>query len=128
MLFEQVADHAFALGAEHVERVGCCVVKRLALQREQPDLVPVTVRDDELVVARELGDRRNGDGDVGALSRLVVPLATAHLRVAAEGDDYPHELTAVRTGAGHEPVSSVCCRDVTAGAGGCVRLESGCAG
>ena len=55
LLLDQVADHPLRLRTEHVERrVGHVLVGRL-LEREQPDLRAVPVRDHELVV---LGDRR----------------------------------------------------------------------
>ena len=49
LAFEEVADHALGLGAEHVERIGAHVAERLALEREQPDLRTVAVRDHQLV-------------------------------------------------------------------------------
>jgi hypothetical protein len=50
LLLDDVADHPFRLCAEHVQRIG--VDRRVcgSLKREQPDLRPVAVRDDELVL------------------------------------------------------------------------------
>ncbi len=56
LALEQVTDHPLALRAEHVERVGPHVAERLALQREQTDLRAVPVRDDELMLAGQLGE------------------------------------------------------------------------
>ena len=55
LLLEQVADHALALGAEHVERVAAHVGIRLVLQREQTDLRSVAVRHHEPVLAGDRG-------------------------------------------------------------------------
>ena len=52
LLLEEVADHAFALSAEHIEGIRCDVVRRVALKREKTDLRAVAMRDDNLMVAR----------------------------------------------------------------------------
>ena len=54
-LLDQVADHPLGLGAQHIERGrGHLPVGRL-LQRQQPDLRPVPVRDDQLVFTGDRG-------------------------------------------------------------------------
>ena len=50
LLLDHVADHAFGLSAEHVQRVSLARLVRGALQRQQPDLRAVAVADDELML------------------------------------------------------------------------------
>ncbi len=67
LLLDDVADHALRLGAEDVERVGLDVLVGRSLERQEPDLRPVAVRHDELVVRRDPGQRLRRDPDVGPL-------------------------------------------------------------
>jgi hypothetical protein len=67
LLLDQVADHALGLGAEQVERVRVDGRVGGALQREQPDLGPVAVRDHELVLERHRSQRLAGHARVGTL-------------------------------------------------------------
>ncbi len=87
LLLEHIADHALALGPEHVERVGRDVHVGGRLQREQPHLRPVAVRHDEVVVGGELGDCRDRLVRMRALGRCGRRLAAAQERVASERDD-----------------------------------------
>jgi hypothetical protein len=75
LLVEQVPDHALALGAEHVERIRLDLGIGLALEGEQPDLRPVAVRHDHLVLGGQLGERLDGGRDVLALGGGVCRLA-----------------------------------------------------
>lgn len=50
LLFDEVADHALGLGTEDVERVGGDIVVAGRLQRQQPDLRAVAVRNHQLMV------------------------------------------------------------------------------
>ena len=87
LLFDDVADHALGLRAQHVERIRVDGVVGRGLQRQQPDLRPVAVRDDELVAG---GDRRDPFGrrpDVGPLVLRRHRFAAPQQRIAAEGDD-----------------------------------------
>ena len=63
----------------------------LALEREQADLGPVPMRDDDVVVRRDRGDRLDGGGDVAALRDHVRGLAAAQQRVASKRGDDQHE-------------------------------------
>ena len=91
LLLEEVPDHPLRLGAQHVERVGRLAGGRIRLEGEQPDLRAVSVGDDDLVLASELGDRAHGDRDVAPLRRGVGALAPAKQGVASEGCDDAHE-------------------------------------
>ena len=90
LLLEQIADHALALGAEHVERVRRDLRICLALECEQPDLRPVAVRDDDLVLGRELGERLDGGRYVVALHRSVGRLTALEQCVPSESNHDPH--------------------------------------
>jgi hypothetical protein len=67
LLGEDVADHAVGLRAEHVER--CPVPIGGGLEDEQSHLRAVAVGHDEIVIARQLGQRASGDPRVGPLRR-----------------------------------------------------------
>ena len=90
LLLDQVADHALGLGPEQVERVRLDLRVGRALQREQPDLRPVPVRDHELVLERERRERLAGGARVLALVLGRQRLPTAEQRVPAECRDDPH--------------------------------------
>ena len=90
LLLDEVADHALRLCAEDVERVRLDLLVRRALQSEQAYLRAVAVRDDQLVLERERGQRLGGDPDVGALVLGGHRLAAAEQRVAAQGYDDAH--------------------------------------
>jgi hypothetical protein len=53
LLLDQVAHHTFALGIEHVERIGAVLRARSGLQGEQADLRAVAMRNDELMAGLE---------------------------------------------------------------------------
>ena len=86
-LHEQVADHALALGAQDVERIRRDGLVGVGLEREEPDLRPVAVRDDELVVAGEGGEGGGRLEDVAPLGLRLRRLATPQQGVAAQCDD-----------------------------------------
>jgi len=50
LLFDQIADHAFGLGVEDVQGVGCCRVVGRTLQGQQPYLRAVAVGDHHIVL------------------------------------------------------------------------------
>ena len=56
-LLDDIADHSLGLRAEQVERVGVDHGVCRRLEREQPDLRPVAVRDHELVLVCEGRER-----------------------------------------------------------------------
>ena len=56
-LLDEIADHAFALGPEQVERVGPRVAVCGSLKRQQPDLRAIAVGQHDVVLARERRDR-----------------------------------------------------------------------
>ena len=91
-LLEQVADHALALRAEHVEGVGRDLGVGGGLQCEQAHLGPVAVRDDQLVLTGQLGEAASGFRDVAALKLRLRRLAASQQRVAAERGDDAHLL------------------------------------
>jgi hypothetical protein len=91
LLLEDVADHPLGLRVEHVERVRRGLGARLVLEGEQPHLRAVPVRDDELVVAGDLGERFGGDLGVRALHGSVERFAPLQQRVAPEGGDDEHQ-------------------------------------
>ncbi len=45
-LLQDISDHAFCLGPQHIKREGAGFARRLALQREQTDLRTVAMGDD----------------------------------------------------------------------------------
>ena len=90
LLFDEVADHALRLRAEDVERVGWHHVVGGALERQEADLGPVAVGDDELVLDGDGSQRLTGDAHVLALVVARHGFAAAQQRVAAKGDDDPH--------------------------------------
>jgi hypothetical protein len=53
LLLDQVAHHAFALGTEHVERIGAVLWAGCGLQGEQTDLRAVAVCDNDLMARLE---------------------------------------------------------------------------
>ena len=85
-LLEHVADHPLALGAEDVERVRGNLPVGLALQRQEPDLRPVAMGDDDIGAARDLGDGPHGDGDIPPLRLRIGGLAPPQEGVAAKRD------------------------------------------
>ena len=98
LLLDQVADHALGLGAEQVERVRLDLLVGRALEGEQADLRPVAVRDHELVLERERGERLAGSPRVRALVLGRERLASPEQRVPAECDDDAHrQLPSVAT-------------------------------
>ena len=76
--------HPVAVGAEHVERILLDLVVGLALERQQADLGPVPVGDDDLVLGGDRGDLRDRGPDVAPLGGHVGGLAAA-LRLAELG-------------------------------------------
>jgi hypothetical protein len=90
LLFEQVADQAIGLGAEHVQRVRRHVGVGLGLQGQQADLRAVAVNDDQLVFHRHCGQTPCGDAHVVQLVLRSGDLLAAQQRVAADGDDDAH--------------------------------------
>jgi hypothetical protein len=91
LLLYQVADHPLGLRAQQVERVRVDLGVGRALQREQADLWPVPVRDDELVLE---GDRRQGLARHAGVRTLVLRrrrLAAPEERVPPESNDDSHQ-------------------------------------
>ena len=91
LLLEEVPDHPLGLGAQHVERLGLLAGGRIRLKGQQPDLRTVPVRDDDLMLAGELGDRAHRDRDIAPLRGGVGALAPAQQGVASECRDQAHE-------------------------------------
>ena len=89
---DHVADHAFGLGAQHVERVRRHLRIGRRLQREQSHLRAVAVGDDDLVRARDRRDCRGGARDVPPLHLGLERLAAFQQRIAAQSDDDFHGL------------------------------------
>lgn len=87
-LFDDVADHAFGFGAEHVQRIRRHRGVGRRLQRQQADLRTVAVGDHQFVAGMDLGDLFRGDPDVGALI-VRVEAESIHIirEVAAEFDN-----------------------------------------
>ena len=90
LLLDQVADHALGLRAEDVQRVGVDLLVRRSLEREQTDLRAVAVRDDQLVVGRQRGERPACGSHVHTLVLCGQRLTPAEEGVAAQRDDDPH--------------------------------------
>jgi len=86
-LLDQVSDPALALGPEHVERGRRHLVVGVRLEREQPHLRAVPVREHELAAPGDSAKRAHGPFDVLALGLRRRWLAAAQQRVAAERDD-----------------------------------------
>jgi len=66
-LLDQVADHALGARVEHVQRVGLGPRVRLGLERQQADLRPVAVDDNDAVLVGQRRDRPGRDFDIPAL-------------------------------------------------------------
>jgi hypothetical protein len=67
-LEQPVADHALSLGTDHVQRIGLSQLAIIrALNGQEADLGSVPVRNDELVVSRDIGQFRHRVLDVMAL-------------------------------------------------------------
>ena len=92
LLLHEVADHALRLGTQDVQRVRRDLRVGGALEGQQPDLRPVAVGDDQLVLDGEGCQLRAGDPHVLALVLAAHGLAAAKQRIAAEGDDDSHPL------------------------------------
>ena len=90
LLFDDVADHRLGLRAEHIQGVRGDFVVRRGLQRQQPHLRPVTVRDHELVPRCDSSDCRGGHANVVPLIFSRHGLAPAQNRVATQCDDDTH--------------------------------------
>ncbi|CAI8779185.1 NAD-specific glutamate dehydrogenase [Pseudomonas sp. IT-232MI5] len=89
-LFDDVADHAFGFGTEHVQRVRADGGVGRRLQRQQADLRAIAVGDDQLVAGMDLGDLLGGDADVGALIVSGHRFTTAEQGVTAQSYDDTH--------------------------------------
>jgi hypothetical protein len=79
-------------GVEHVERIGLDLGVGSTLEREQPDLRPVAVADDELVLHRDGRQRLGGDAHVAALVLGGHGLSPPQERVAAQGSYDQHAI------------------------------------
>ena len=90
LLLQQVADHPLRLRTEHIERVLGDIGVRRRLERQQPDLGAVAVGDDQLVLARERGERGRRDAHVPALVLDGHRLATLQQGVTTQGDHDAH--------------------------------------
>ncbi|GGW39521.1 hypothetical protein GCM10011452_29760 [Gemmobacter lanyuensis] len=66
-LLDQVADHAFGLRPQHIQRPGGIGCEAGCLQRHQTDLGAVAMGHDDLVIARKVGQCRRRDADIGVL-------------------------------------------------------------
>ena len=84
---DDVADLAFGLGAQHVERIRVDAGVRVAHQREEPDLRAVAVRDDEPVPARDGREQSRRLARGVTLGVRLQALAATQQGVAAERDD-----------------------------------------
>ena len=91
-LLDQVADHALGLRPEHVERIRLDVGVRGRLQREQPDLRPVAVRDHQLVLLCDGRESASRDAHVLALRLGRHRLAAPQKCVATQSHDDPHRV------------------------------------
>ena len=90
-LEEPVPDHSLGLSAEDVERIRMRQ-RRVpgALESKEPDLGPIAMGDDELVVSHDGGERLDRGGDVMGLDLGVGRFAPLEQRIASEGHDDPH--------------------------------------
>ena len=87
LLLDHVADHAFGLRAQHVQRIGLDLLVSGALQRQQTHLRPVAVADHEVMLQRHRRQGLCGDPHVAALVLGRQWLAASQQRVAAQGGD-----------------------------------------
>src|SRR5690606_10871015 len=85
-----VADHAFGLRAEHVQRVGAVRVVGGALQSQQPDLRAVAVGDHQLVAGRHQRDLAAGKPHVLALPGGRAGFAAGQQGGGSQGYDDAH--------------------------------------
>ncbi|MNR03388.1 hypothetical protein D3C85_1192780 [compost metagenome] len=100
-LFDDVADHAFGFGTEHVQRVrGDGGVGR-SLQRQQADLRAITVSDHQLIARVDLGDLLSGDPDIGALIVRSHGFTTTQEGVTAQGNDDTHNCSPSQSDRSH---------------------------
>ena len=90
-LEKEVANHSLGLRSQHVEGVG--VGKRgvaRALKREQPDLRPITVGDDHIVVAGQRGQCLHRSQNVFLLDLGEWCLPALQQRVSSQSYNEPH--------------------------------------
>ena len=90
LLLDDVADHAFRLGAEHIERKRLVRLVSGTLQGEQADLRSIAVRDDEFVLHGERRKRGRSNTDVRALVFRGKWFAAFQERVSTQSDDDAH--------------------------------------
>jgi len=89
-LLDQITDHALGFCAEHVQRVGFQAGIRRRLHGEQANLRRIAVSDNDIMGARDAGDRTDGMGDIPPLHFRIQRLAAPCQRGAAQCDDNPH--------------------------------------
>ena len=90
LLLDEVADHALRLRPKDVQRIDRHLGVGGILERQQADLRPVAVGDDQLVLPRNGGQLRAGDPDVLALVLAGHGFTPAEQGIAAKGDDDSH--------------------------------------
>ena len=92
-LLNQVAQHAFRFRAQDIEWLLAASGTCSTLKREEANLRPVAVRDEDLVaVGAEWRQRLYGAPDVGPLIGLSQPLTAFEKRIASECYDDAHGL------------------------------------
>jgi hypothetical protein len=86
LLLDQVTDHAFGRGTQHIERIRRDLRIGLCLQREQPHLGAVAMRDDDFVHARNRHHCRHGFGNILTLRFGFQRLTALQQGVAGQGN------------------------------------------
>ena len=93
LLLDQIAQHAFRFGAQDIEWLLAASGTCSTLQREEANLRPIAVRDEDLVaVGAEWRKRLRGTPDVGPLIGLSQRLTAFEERIASECHDDAHGL------------------------------------
>src|SRR5579862_7734305 len=90
LLLNQIADHALGLRVEDVEWIHVDVLVRRALEREESNLRPVSMRDHELVRSRDRRKRAAGALGVRTLVLGRELFAALKKRIATESDNDAH--------------------------------------
>ena len=88
---DQIADHAFALGTENIERILAILRARIGLQGQQPDLRAVAVCDHQLMARAQQGSKCGyGPAHVSTLRLGRHRLTAPQQRIASQSGHDAH--------------------------------------
>ncbi len=91
LLLDHIADHAFGLGAQHIQRVGTIGAVGCALQGQQTDLRPIAMGNHQLMpLTDQFRQRGSSRAHIGPLSFGSHGLPALEQSIATQGDDDQH--------------------------------------